>query len=107
MQLLDPSGTVFDRRSRTPHRRGDRSPAGLARSRASLRHAGNLVVLTQLNPEKTGPSGTFAWDVAPGRWRLRVTAFGYRTFVSKTYTVPPAVTGLQLQLTPIRAPSGC
>jgi hypothetical protein len=29
-----------------------------------------------------------------------VTAFGYRSFVSKTYKVPPAVTGLKLQLTP-------
>ena len=29
-----------------------------------------------------------------------MTAFGYRSFVSKTYKVPPAVTGLKLQLTP-------
>ena len=51
-------------------------------------------------PRRPARRGTFAWDVAPGRWRLRVTAYGYRSFVSKTYKVPPAVTGLQLQLTP-------
>jgi hypothetical protein len=98
--LLDPSGTVIDRRS------GRQVAGATVRLQVSpvpgqpFGSPGPSSYTPQLNPEKTGQSGTFAWDVAPGRWRLRVTAFGYRSFVSKTYKVPPAVTHLRLQLTP-------
>jgi DNA-binding beta-propeller fold protein YncE len=98
--LLDPSGAVFD--SQTGR------PIGGATVRLQVSPVagqpfgtpGISAYTPQLNPETTGPKGEFAWDVAPGRWRLRVTAYGYRTFVSKTYKVPPAVTHLRLQLTP-------
>ncbi len=98
--LLDPSGTVLDKRTGRP------VAGATVRLQVSpvagqpFGTPGISAYSPQLNPEKTGPRGTFAWDVAPGRWRLRVTAFGYRSFVSKTYKVPPAVTGLKLQLTP-------
>jgi hypothetical protein len=100
IHLLDPSGTVLDKRTRRP------VAGATVRLQVSpvagqpFGTPGISAYSPQLNPEKTGPQGTFAWDVAPGRWRLRVTAFGYRSFVSKTYKVPPAVTGLKLQLTP-------
>jgi hypothetical protein len=100
VQLLDPSGTIIDRRS------GRHITGATVRLQVSpvagqpFGTPGVSSYSPQLNPQKTGPGGTFAWDVAPGRWRLRVTAFGYRSFVSKTYKVPPAVTGLKLQLTP-------
>ena len=98
--LLDPSGTVLDKRTGRP------VAAASVRLQVSpvagqpFGTPGISALSPQLNPEKTGPDGKFAWDVAPGRWRLRVTAYGYRSFVSKTYKVPPAVTGLKLQLTP-------
>lgn len=98
--LLDPSGTVLDRRNSRP------IAAATVRLQVSpvpgqpFGSPGASSYSPQLNPQETGPSGTFAWDVAPGRWRLRVTAFGYRPYVSKTYKVPPAVTNLQLSLTP-------
>jgi hypothetical protein len=98
--LLDPSGTVLDKRTRRP------VAGATVRLQVSpvagqpFGTPGISAYSPQLNPEKTGAQGTFAWDVAPGRWRFRVTAFGYRGFVSKTYKVPPAVTGLQLRLTP-------
>jgi hypothetical protein len=98
--LLDPSGTVLDR---TTGRPVTGATVRLQVSPIPGRPFGTPGVSSyapQLNPEMTGPSGTFAWDVAPGRWRLRVTAYGYRSFVSKTYKVPPAVTHLQLKLTP-------
>lgn len=97
--LLDPSGTVMDKRTRRPVAG---ATVGLEVSPIPGRPFGTPGVSSyspQLNPQMTGPGGTFAWDVAPGRWRLRVTAFGYRRFVSKVYKVPPAVTGLQLRLT--------
>jgi hypothetical protein len=98
--LLDPSGKVMDKRTRLPV---TGATVRLEVSPIPGRPFGTPGVSSyepQLNPEQTGPSGTFAWEVAPGRWRLRVTAFGYRSFISKVYKVPPAVTHLQLQLTP-------
>jgi Carboxypeptidase regulatory-like domain len=98
--LLDPSGTVVDRRNSRP------IAGATVRLQVSpvpgqpYGSPGASSYSPQLNPQETGPSGTFAWDVAPGRWRLRVTAFGYRPYVSKTYKVPPAVTNLRLALTP-------
>jgi Carboxypeptidase regulatory-like domain len=99
IHLLDPSGTVLDKRA-------GRTVAGATvRLQVSpvagqpFGTPGISAYSPQVNPEKTGPQGTFAWDVAPGRWRLHVTAYGYRSFVSKAYKVPPAVTGLRLQLT--------
>jgi hypothetical protein len=52
----------------------------------------------QLNPQVTQRDGAFGWDVAAGFWRLRVTAYGYKPFVSPVYLIPPEVTGLQLRL---------
>ncbi|MGB2874646.1 MAG: hypothetical protein WBB76_04140, partial [Gaiellaceae bacterium] len=52
----------------------------------------------QIDPELTGRSGAFGWDVADGLWRLKVAAFGYRRFTSTTLKVPPPVTGLRLRL---------
>jgi DNA-binding beta-propeller fold protein YncE len=98
--LLDPSGTVVDRTTRRPV---TGATVRLQVSPIPGRPFGTPGISSyepQLNPETTGPSGTFAWDVAPGRWRLRVTAYGYRSFVSNTYKVPPAVTHLRLQLIP-------
>jgi len=98
--LLDPSGTVVDKRT---GRTVTGATVRLQVSPSAGRPFGTPGVSSyspQLNPETTGPRGTFAWDVAPGRWRLQVSAFGYRTFVSKVYRVPPAVTHLRLALTP-------
>jgi hypothetical protein len=54
----------------------------------------------QLNPQTTQRDGAFGWDVAAGFWRLRITAYGYRPFLSKVYKIPPEVTGLKLRLKP-------
>jgi hypothetical protein len=52
----------------------------------------------QVNPQVTQTNGAFGWDVAPGFWRLRVTAYGYKPFLSPVYEIPPEVTGLKLRL---------
>lgn len=52
----------------------------------------------QVNPQVTQRDGAFGWDVAQGFWRLRVTAYGYKPFLSPVYEIPPEVTGLKLRL---------
>ena len=101
------------RRIARPERHGDRQerPAGQSPVRpCACRYPRSQVARSALRASRLrtrsstlrrpARRGTFAWDVAPGRWRLRVTAYGYRSFVSKTYKVPPAVTHFKLQLTP-------
>jgi hypothetical protein len=98
IELYDPSGVVVD--ASTGHRVATAtvvlqvSPGGNARF--STPSFGDI--RPQVNPELTGSNGSFGWDVAPGRWRVRVTAFGYRPYVSRAYDVPPPVTGLKLKL---------
>ena len=98
IDLIDPSGNVLDRKSGrpvefatvrlqfTPARGGRFGTPSLALMRP------------QVNPQTTGADGGFAWDVAAGFWRLRVSAFGYRPFTSATFEIPPEVTGLKLRL---------
>jgi carboxypeptidase family protein/Regulator of Chromosome Condensation (RCC1) repeat protein len=97
IKLEDPSGTVLD-------------PSGkpLANAVVTIQvsptpHGRFLTpALADLSPqvlmETTGSAGRFGWDVAPGYWRMVVTAFGYRRYVSKAYKVPPAVTKLMFKL---------
>ena len=53
------------------------------------------------NPQTTGGSGYYAWDVAAGCWYIEVSAPGYRTTTSPVVGVPSAVTDLNLTLEPL------
>ena len=100
IELYDPSGAVVDAKS-------GRAIAG-ATVALQVSPGGNAAfakpsfgdIRPQVNPQYTASNGRFGWDVAPGRWRVRVTAFGYRPYVSRAYHVPPPVTGLKLRLRP-------
>jgi hypothetical protein len=100
IDLVDPSGTIVDATSERPVERAT------VRLQFSLRKGGRFGspgiagFSPQANPQVTGRDGAFGWDVAPGFWRLRITAFGYRPFTSPVYSVPPEVTGLRLALRP-------
>lgn len=98
INLIDPSGNVLDAKTGRPvqfatvrlqftpvrgGRFGSPSPS---------------LLRPQVNPQTTGADGAFAWDVAAGFWRLRVSAFGYRPLTSATFKIPPEVTGLKLRL---------
>lgn len=103
IELIDPSGNVFDWKTGKPVEfatvRLDFKPAREGRfGTPSL-----SLMRPQVNPQTTGPDGAFAWDVAAGFWRLRVKAFGYKPFTSATFEIPPEVTGLRLRLRPSRA----
>jgi len=101
--LIDPSGNVLDASSGRP------VEAATVRLQFSPQRAARFAtpalrgISPQVNPQVTGTDGSFGWDVAPGFWRLRITAFGYRPLTSPVYKVPPEVTGLKLQLRQDRA----
>jgi hypothetical protein len=52
------------------------------------------------NPQITGEDGWYAWDVADGKYRVKVSRPGFETTISREVTVPPAVTDLHVALTP-------
>jgi len=98
VELYDPSGVVQDSKTRKLLQ------AATVRLEFSPTKAGPFgtpalsLMDPQINPQLTARDGAFGWDVAPGYWRLRVTAFGFRPLRSKVYKIPPEVTGLELRL---------
>jgi len=48
----------------------------------------------------TGDAGDYGWEVGEGCWYVQVTAGGYFSLTSPVVGVPPAVTDLDLALTP-------
>lgn len=52
------------------------------------------------NPQVTGSSGHYGWDVGEGCWFVTVRANGYEFLISPAVGVPPQVTDLDLALTP-------
>lgn len=54
----------------------------------------------EVNPTLTNAAGYYGWDVATGCWFVTVTAPGYLPLTSPVVGVPPAVTDLDLELTP-------
>jgi hypothetical protein len=57
-----------------------------------------------VNPQRTDAGGRYGWDVAEGCYYVLVTAAGYADKVSPIVGVPPAVTDLDLKLTPLTDP---
>lgn len=98
IDLIDPSGNVLDARTGRPVEAATvRLQTALVR-RGPFRTPGVSGYDPQVNPQITGRDGSFGWVVAPGFWRLRITAFGYRPLTSAVYEVPPEVTGLKLAM---------
>lgn len=96
--LIDPSGSVLDARTgRSVEAATVRLQTALAR-RGPFRTPGISGFSPQVNPQLTGRDGSFGWVVAPGFWRLRISAFGYLPLISPVYRVPPEVTGLKLRM---------
>ena len=60
--------------------------------------------LPATNPETTGLSGAYAWDVVAGTYKVRADKTGFVTVESGALVIPPPVTGLDLSLTPV---GGC
>jgi len=58
------------------------------------------------NPLVTDVNGRYAWNVAAGCWYVVVSRAGYQTLTSPVVGVPPEVTDLDLELTPLARPDG-
>ena len=83
-------------RSNLGKRARGRSQTGRhTRSDFCCRHAEPAV-----NPQYTDADGRYGWDVAEGCYYVVVLADGYAERVSPIVGVPPAVTDLDLELTP-------
>ncbi len=54
-----------------------------------------------VNPLSTEADGSYGWEVTAGCWYVVVEAAGYTSLTSPVVGVPPAVTDLDLALTPI------
>ena len=98
--LLDPSGTVVDKKTGKPIAGATVRLEFAPTAGAPFGAPGLSGISPQLNPETTDVHGTFSWDVAPGSWRMVVTAFGYKTLTSKAFAVPPPATNIKLELVP-------
>jgi hypothetical protein len=106
----DPAGVVYDASEYEAALAAGQS-ASEARRDAAV--AGAKVVLQRatrrgwMSPrdgaQRTGAGGSFRWLVPPGEYRVDVSKPGYRTALSRTVHVPPAVTDLHVALT--RRPS--
>jgi len=59
------------------------------------------LISPDVNPQRTDAAGRYGWDVAEGCYYVLVTAAGYEAKVSPVVGVPPAVTDLDLRLTPL------
>lgn len=57
-----------------------------------------------VNPQITGDDGRYGWNVVTGCWYVVVEAPGYLTKISPLVGVPPEVTDLDLNLTPLNLP---
>ena len=61
-------------------------------------------IIPPVNPETTLAVGMYGWDVFPGKYEVTAAATGYVSKTTAPVTVPPAVTGLDISLTPV---AGC
>ena len=89
IELIDPSGTVLDAASGRPVRDAVVSLETAAARGGRFGRPSLGAITPQINPQRTGGTGGFGWDVAPGFWRLRVDAFGYRPLTSRVFVIPP------------------
>lgn len=61
-------------------------------------------ITPKLPYQHTTIAGYYGWDVSEGCWFVTVEAEGYEPLTSPVVGVPPEVTDLDLQLTPLDAP---
>ena len=82
-------------------------PAGTAWSQPAPTELGIVanpevtVTAPKIPFQQTTAAGYYGWDVPLGCWYVMVTAEGYEPFTSPVVGIPPAVTDLDLALTPL------
>lgn len=101
--LVDPSGIVSDAGTGNPMSGASvtlewLNPAQSVYQAMSLSHHRGMFS-PEVNPQTTGEDGRYAWDVAPGTYRVQVQKSGCGAATSPAVTVPPPVTDLDIGLT--------
>ncbi|WP_243388159.1 leucine-rich repeat domain-containing protein [Bacillus kexueae] len=101
--LIDPSGYVFEGSM-------DNRLEGVTAVVEEYQQDGrwkqwNADFYGQVNPQITDEEGRYGWDVIQGDWRVVFSKDGYETYISRTVTVPPAETQLNVPLVRTSNPS--
>lgn len=94
--LIDPSGYVFEAVE-------DNRVEGVTATVFEVDLSGNATAWTdhwtgQENPQTTGNDGRYGWDVPTGTWKVSFDKEGYQHAESKTMTVYPAHTEVNIGL---------
>jgi len=101
--LIDPSGYVFEG---SMDNRLEGVTAVVEQSMEDGKwKQWNAEFYGQVNPQVTDEEGRYGWDVIQGDWRVVFSKEGYETYTSRTVTVPPAETQLNVPLVRISNPS--
>lgn len=104
--LTDPSGFIFNSARGEDWRLPDATVAlqyfdpalGSWVSMSQAAYPGRMSPVN--NPQLTDREGRYGWDVADGRYRVQVSRPGFASATSREVTIPPAVTDLNVGLTP-------
>jgi len=106
INLFDPSGYVTDAVTGAPIQGANVTLYVFnATSQQFVKVTNPSYFTPSVNPEETDPSGAYGWDVAPGEYIISVQAPGYYPKNSSLVTVPPAITDLNISLTPLPKPT--
>jgi hypothetical protein len=114
LALIDPQGVVYDGARYDEAIGGGQSPAQ-ARSSAAIAGAtvrlqrllggsfvnvlsGDPGITPKVNPQITGASGIYRWDVQEGTYRVVVTAPGCQEAISPAVNIPPPVLDLHVRM---------
>jgi len=95
---LDPSGVVFEAIE-------SNLLEGVTATACNEGGVWNAVPYDQVNPQVTGPDGSYAWDVPPGTWHVTFTKDGYAPAQTADMPVPPPQTGLKTAMVATAAPA--
>jgi len=101
--LIDPSGVVSDGDTGTPISGASvtlerLNPAQSSYQAMAMPLDGGMFS-PEVNPQLTGEDGRYAWDVVAGEYRVQVQKAGCDDATSRSVTVPPPATDLDVGLT--------
>lgn len=93
--LIDPSGYVFEG---SMENRLESVQTTVQQKRGSLWRDWQASEFGQVNPLYSDKQGRYGWDVVQGDWRVIFSKPNYQTYTSRTVSVPPPETKLNIPL---------
>jgi hypothetical protein len=114
LQLIDPQGVIYHggrydqaiAAGSTPQQA--RAAAALAGATVRLQRqvggvfadvlSGDPGIAPNINPQTTGPSGIYQWDVSPGTYRVRVTAATCQEAIGGPVDIPPPALDVHVRM---------